>query len=85
MVKKKAEIDLDEWLRWVPALARMEDTLATPAEIEMVPNTTPVAKISTANVEAGAATSQLAGTSSSKEEDNEWFWVLLELSGHERW
>ena len=85
MVKRKAEIDLDEWLRWVPTLARMEDTLATPAEIEVVPNTTPVAEVSTANVEAGAATSQPVGTSSSQEEDNEWFWVLLELAGHERW
>ena len=85
MVKKKAEIDVDEWLRWVPAFARMESTSVTPAENEVVPNPTPVAEINSVKVEVGAATSRPLGTPNNQEEDKEWFWVLLELSGHERW
>ena len=83
MVKRKAKIDLDEWLRWVPALARMENTSATPTQNEVVLNPTPFAEISTVKVEVGAATSSPLGTPNSQEEDNEWFgycWSYLVMN-----
>ena len=63
----------------------MENTSATPTENEVVPNPTLVAEINTVKMEVGAATSRPLGTPNNQEEDNEWVWVLLELSGHERW
>lgn len=85
MVKRKAEIDLDKWLRLAPAIARMENTSATTAESEVVSNPTPVTETSPVKVEAGVAASLLVGATNNQEDDNEWFWVLLAQFGHERW
>ena len=85
MVKRKAETDLDEWLKWVPTIERMENISTTPIETEVVTNPTQIAEITPVSVEAGVATNWLVGVPNDQEEDNEWFWVLLAQSGHERW
>ena len=82
MVKRKADIGLDEWLRLELALARIEAARTTAVESEVVPTPTQTTEVSPAKEEAGVI---VAEVTSHHEDPSEWFWLLLEQSGHERW
>ena len=82
MVKRKAEIELDEWLKLAPALARIEVARQTGVKSEVVPTPTPTAKVSPTKEEAGMLTDEVT---SYNEDPSDWFWLLLEQSGHEHW
>lgn len=85
MIKKKADIGLDEWLRLEPALARVEDARTTAVESEVGSNPTPANEVSPTREETDVAASLAAEVASNQDDPSEWFWVLLEQSGHERW
>ena len=82
MVKRKAEIELDEWLKLAPALARIEAARPTEVTSEVVPTPTPTIKVSPTKEEDGLLTVEVA---SDNEDPSEWLWLLLEQSCHERW
>ena len=82
MVKRKAEIELDEWLKLAPALARVED--AQPARVESEVMTAPAPTIEVNSTKEATDRPTAEGTNC-HEDPSEWFWLLLEQSGHERW
>ncbi len=85
MVKRKAEIDLDEWLRLVPTLSRMETANPNTLENGVVLDPTPIVETNPLVMEA-KLTPTLPVDGTAPQEDNiEWFWLLLEQSGFERW
>ena len=59
MVKRKAEIGLDEWLKLAPALTRVE--VARPAEVESEVATTPAptTEVSSTKVETDLLTAEV--------------------------
>lgn len=70
MVKRKAEVGLEEWLRLAPALARIEAARTTVSESEVVPTPNPTTEASPTKEEAGVLTSEVI---SHHEDPSEWF------------
>ena len=85
MTKRKAELDLDEWLRLAPALSRMETARTTTLADEVVLEPTPIAEVSPSTVETNMTPTLPVDGTTPQEDNNEWFWLLLEQSGFKRW
>ena len=85
MVKWKAVIDLDEWLRLVPATLRVETASTVPMASEVVPNQASTTKISSVGKGTGVVVNPPADVANNQDDTSEWFWLLLEQSGYERW
>ena len=85
MVKRKADISLDEWLErgTIAPVTTHEEVAATTIEparancptAEAVPQTVPVEPVTATGVDS---TDRGEGA-------EEWFWALLESAGYERW
>ena len=97
MVKRKADISLDEWLAQsvgatgsIPnhtAAAPTEQTVnQVPTVVEISPGagTTHVA-ITEPVVESAPVAEDRCDVAGRESEAAEWFWLLLEQSGYERW
>ena len=82
MVKRKAEIELDDWLKLAPALARVEVARPARLESEVVTTPAPTTEVSSTKEETDMPTAEVTNYN---EDPSEWFWLLLEQSGHERW
>lgn len=85
MVKRKADIGLDEWLRLEPALARVEDARTNTVGSEAIADPTPAREVSPTREEADVAASLTVEVTGNQDDPAEWFRLLLEQSGHERW
>ena len=85
MTKRKAEIDLDEWLRLAPALSRMETASTTTLAYEVVLDPTQIAEVRPSTVEVNLTPNLPVDGTTTQEDNNEWFWLLLEQFGFERW
>ena len=85
MTKRKAEIDLDEWLRLAPALSRMETASTTTLADEVVLDPTQIAEVRPSTVEVNLTPNLPVDGTTTQEDSIEWFWLLLEQIGFERW
>ena len=85
MVKRKAEVDLEEWLRLVPATLRVEAASIVPTASEVVPNQVPTTTVSSVGRGTGVELNPPADVANNQDDTSEWFWLLLEQSGYERW
>ena len=85
MVKRKAEISLDEWLYQtaVPLETKNIDNIAAEKDKELKPSLTTEQSIP--EVKEGPATGGSAEGVQAEGESSEWLWVLLEQAGYERW
>ena len=85
MVKRKADISLDEWLERRATTPETNHTTAVAATEGPVSANGPPAEEVPQTVTAEPVAT--AGVDPIDQEDGvvEWFWALLELSGYERW
>ena len=82
MIKRKAEIELDEWLKLAPTLARVEGAHPVGVESEVLTTPAPTTEV----ISTKKATDRPTAEGTNYNEDpSEWLWLLLEQSGHERW
>ena len=97
MVKRKANVSIDEWLEGgvsIPGTsptttitAEEEPTpsnIPAPANIPVLPNT-PATEVVTESVPVEPVAIPVANVAIPGEEEANWFWALLEQSGYERW
>ena len=80
MVKRKANISLDEWLEGGAATLETNHTTAAAAKEELVQLDCPTAEVATKTVTAEPVTVTIADVADQGEEDSNWFWSLLEQS-----
>ena len=85
MVKRKAEISLEEWLDMAAAPSEAKNTNITAAKSDEELKPSPTAEQGLPEVKDGPVTSIPADVSLAESESSEWFWVLLEQVGYERW
>ena len=94
MVKRKAEVSLEEWLREGPSSPETGPTATVAAEGTPSASNNPTVEanrpiptpeVPTEPVPAGPVTAPAAERGVSVEDKDHWFWVLLEESGYERW
>lgn len=97
MVKRKIEINLDKWLEQGAIVDESKSTKAAEAPVEQPRNqSTNLAEVGTearakqsAVAEPVVEPLQLEGDRSKvaevESEAHEWFWLLLDQSGYERW
>ena len=97
MVKRKSETSLDEWL--VQGVRRPEPTTAIASEVSEAQTSNQSAPIvhspTDAKLAQSAAAEMAVGTTPvdtnqpqrpvTEVEAHEWFWLLLEQAGYERW
>ena len=85
MVKRKVEVDLEEWLRMVPATSRMEAASQSPAVDEDATELNPTTTASSVNRGTGVGVTPPADVAANQEDTSDWFWLLLEQAGYSRW
>ena len=85
MVKRKAEISLDEWLEWAPVPSEVIDTSTNAAANSEVPKPNSTTATSLSEVKVEAAVNTPADVAPTESDTHEWFWLLLKQSGYERW
>lgn len=85
MVKRKAEISLDEWLdrTAAPSEAKSIDIIAAEENEKLEPS--PIDEPSLPEVKDGLVTGIPAEVVPVEGDGSEWFWTLLEQAGYERW
>lgn len=83
MVKQKAEINLDEWLEMGVLSAETNRVNVAAATAEKVSTSMPTVVGVPLKEKANLLPNTPADVAES--ESSEWFWVLLEQSGYERW
>lgn len=85
MVKRKADISLDEWLERGTTIPGASHTNAAAANEEPVRANCPIAETVPQTVTTEPVTTTGVDSTDQGEGAVEWFWALLELSGYERW
>ena len=85
MVERKAEISLDEWLERVPVHSEASETSTTAAESKGVPNPSSTPDTSPSEVKDEVVVGNPADVAPAEGDSSEWFWLLLEQTGYERW
>lgn len=85
MVKRKAEVDLEEWLRMAPAISIMEAASQSPTANEDVITPIPAITASSISEGIGVEVTQPADVAANQEDTSAWFWLLLEQSDYDRW
>lgn len=94
MVKRKAEVSLEEWLRGGPSNSEADPTATIAAEGTPSTSTNPTVEVNcpiptpevpAEPVPAGPVTVPAAESGVSVEDKDHWFWVLLKEAGYERW
>ena len=85
MVKRKADISLDEWLERGTAIPGASHTNVAAATESPVKANCPTAEAVPHTVTVEPVTTTCSGSTDQGEGAAEWFWALLELSGYERW
>ena len=103
MVKRKADVNVDEWLAQRVGATESILNPATAAPAELTVNPTPIGveinpgtgTVKVARTEPAVAIAQVAEPAQVAEDQGdvavnesdaaEWFWLLLEQSGYERW
>ena len=84
MVKRKAAINLDEWLTSGVEIARPTPVSEVVNEEAAVTLTAPTAEVRT-EVKEGLASEANADVAANDHEVADWFWSLLETLGYELW
>ena len=91
MVKRKANVSIDEWLEGgvsIPGTSPTTTVTAeeepTPSNIPTLPNT-PATEVVTESVPVEPVAIPVVNVAIPGEEEANWFWALLEQSGYERW
>ena len=85
MVKRKAEISLDEWLERGASAAEVKSGHKAAVTSEAVTNPIPTAKEVPSEGKVEVAASVPTDVAPTDSDEHKWFWRLLELSGYERW
>ena len=94
MVKRKAEISVDAWLGGGPSITVTSPTATVAAEgnpaASIDPTVAATFTSSTPEVLVGTVPTQpvsgpVAERVVSLEDEDHWFWALLEAAGYERW
>ena len=85
MVKRKAEVSIDEWLG--EGHTQSDNHRETPAAAEnrLEPTATPVAPVVVNPVPVGPVVPVPADEVATVDEAAVWFWELLESCGYRRW
>ena len=83
--QRKANVSVDEWLEG--GGSRLETTPVATAAAEERPVLVggPIAEVAVAPVPAEPVVTAMTDVAAQGEEEDSWFWDLLELSGYERW
>ena len=85
MGKRKAEVSLDEWLERTAMPSKIKEPHPIAASSEAVPKTIPTAEENPSEVKEELVTDTQSNVARTDNGDSEWFWVLLEQAGYERW
>ena len=94
MVKRKAEVSIDEWLGGRPSIPVDRPTATVAAEGNPTASSDPTVEVtfpistpevSTESVPAGPVIVPAAEKVVSVEDEDHWFWALSEEAGYERW
>ena len=85
MVKRKANVSIDEWLRGGTSLPNTNQADTVIAEERLVPSNDPTAEVVVELVPVGPIITPVTNVAVSVEEEAHWFWALLKESGYERW
>ena len=85
MVKRKAEVSVDEWLERGAASAEVRrDNAATTEEAESL-GLNPIAEEGPTEGKTELGTNTPADVAQPRDDNSKWFWALLESAGYERW
>ena len=85
MVKKKANVSIDEWLEGGVFLLGTSPTTTVTAAEGPAPSNIPAAEVVPELVLVEPVTTPVANVAVPREEEANLFWTLLEQSGYERW
>ena len=94
MVKRKAEVSVDEWLRGGTPIPVDNSTVAVAVEVKPLASIYPTVEVASINPATEAATvtapaepviAPVTEGAVSIEDEAHWFWALLEASGYEQW
>ncbi len=85
MVKRKPNVSIDEWLEEGGSRLETNQSVAAVAEERPVQVDEPVAEVVIDPIPAEPVATAAADVAVQGEEEDSWFWDLLELSGYERW
>ena len=85
MVKRKAEISMDEWLERGVVSSEVNRVNAATAKGGKVPTRCPIVVGVPSEEKVEYVTNIPTDVAGPKSESSEWLWLLLEQSGYERW
>ena len=85
MVKRKANISLNEWLEQRVEVDGESVALVAAAREEVVQTNCPTTEVSAQGVIVAQGAMASAEVASHVDEVDTWFWNLLEMAGYERW
>lgn len=85
MVKRKANVSLDEWLAKRYSHAETTQGVVAAVEEEPVYVTEPVAEVIIEPTPVEPVATVTGEVAAQGEDNSSWFWELLALSGYERW
>ena len=85
MVKRKTNVNIDDWLGGGTSLPNTNEADTVTAEESPVMSNDPTAEVVAEPVPAGPVITPITNVAVSVEEEAHWFWALLEESGYERW
>ena len=94
MVKRKADVSIDEWLGGGTSLPVANQAATIAAEEKPASSSDPTAEVTsnsltaevvTAPVPTGPVIAPVTDVAVSVEDEGHWFWALLEESGYKRW
>ena len=85
MVKRKAEVSIDEWLGERGIQPDNHPGITAVAEEGSTRVDTPVATVLAEPATAEPVNQAQADVAAPGGEEAEWFWELLEVAGYERW
>lgn len=84
MVKRKANISIDEWLEGGVSTPETSQATAAAAKEESAQTHGPAAEVAPEPAPAEPVIVAVADVAVQGEEESNWFWVLLEQSVYER-
>ena len=85
MVRKKADINLEEWLGRAAAPSEAKNLDTTAVKSDEVPKPSSTAERSPSKGKDELVTRTPADVAQTESESSEWFWVLLKQAGYEKW
>ena len=94
MVKRKAEVYIDEWLEGrtpvpaecsIVAIAAEEETTTPGNPTVQATSTSSTPGPSTIPIPAEPVVAPVVEVAMSSEDEGHWFWALLEKCGYDRW